>query len=92
MTAAAVSVSRARLGLLAVCEMGADLSRVAMITRSLRILDLDRQLRDLAEERGIGATTLMREILQAWVTGAGTGAVVRLADVQRVIASLARPA
>ncbi|GAB0107995.1 hypothetical protein JMUB6875_69980 [Nocardia sp. JMUB6875] len=64
-----------------------------MITRSLRIpLDLDTQLRDLAEERGIGATTLMREILQAWVTGADTSAVVRLADVQRVIASLARPA
>ena len=64
-----------------------------MITRSLRLsLDLDTALRDLAAERGIEATTLMREILQAWVTGADISAVVRLADVQRVIASLARPA
>ena len=64
-----------------------------MITRSLRLpLDLDTALRDLAAERGIGATTLMREILQAWVTDADPSAVVRLADVHRVIASLARPA
>lgn len=66
---------------------------VPMISRSLRLpLDLDERLHELAEQRGIGATTLMREILAAGVASIDSSAVVPLADVQRVIASLARPA
>jgi hypothetical protein len=68
-------------------------SAVPMISRSLRLpLDLDQRLHELAEARGIGTTTLMREILTAGVATVDSSAVVPLADVQRVIASLARPA
>ncbi|WP_028478784.1 hypothetical protein [Nocardia sp. CNY236] len=64
-----------------------------MVSRSLRLpADLYEQLHALAAERGIGATTLMREILAAGVASADNTAVVPLADVQRAIASLAHPA
>jgi predicted DNA-binding protein len=74
-------------------EMPVPDTAVPMISRSLRLpLDLDEHLHELAQARGIGTTTLMREILAAGVASIDNTAVVPLADVQRVIASLARPA
>jgi hypothetical protein len=49
-------------------------------------------LDELARERGVCATTLMRQILGAGVAELDSTAAVSLADVQRAIASLARPA
>ncbi|MFI1916794.1 hypothetical protein [Nocardia sp. NPDC020380] len=64
-----------------------------MVSRSLRLpLSLDERLRAMATERDIPHTTLMREILEAYVADADTSAVVRLSDVQRAIARLAHPA
>jgi hypothetical protein len=51
-----------------------------LVTRSLRIpLSLDER----ARERGVGATTLMRQILEAGVAELDSTAAVSLADVQR---------
>jgi predicted DNA-binding protein len=55
-------------------------------------LSLDERYRELARERGVGATTLIRQILEAGVAELDSTAAASLADVQRAIASLARPA
>ncbi|MFI6432677.1 hypothetical protein [Rhodococcus oryzae] len=51
-------------------------------------MSLDERYR----ERGVGVTTLMRQILEAGVAELDSTAAVSLADVQRAIASLASPA
>jgi predicted DNA-binding protein len=62
-----------------------------MVSRSLRVpIDLDQRVRDLAEARGVGVTTLMRQFIEAGVAELDDSAVVPLADVRRVLAALAR--
>jgi predicted DNA-binding protein len=62
-----------------------------MVSRSLRLpVDLDERLRALAQTRGIGATTLMRQLIEAGVMELDDTAVVPLADVRRALAALAR--
>jgi predicted DNA-binding protein len=64
---------------------------VPMVSRSLRLpVDLDQRIRQLAEARGVGATTLMRQFIEAGVAELDDTAVVPLADVRRVLATLAR--
>jgi predicted DNA-binding protein len=64
---------------------------VPMVSRSLRLpIDLDQRIRELAEARGVGATTLMRHIIEAGVAEFDDDAVVPLADVHRALAALAR--
>ncbi len=64
---------------------------IPMVSRSLRLpIDLDQRIRELAESRGVGATTLMRQFIEAGVAELDDTAVVPLADVHRVLAALAR--
>ncbi len=64
---------------------------VPMVSRSLRLpVDLDQRIRELAEARGVGATTLMRQFIEAGLADLDDSAVVPLADVRRVLAVLAR--
>jgi predicted DNA-binding protein len=53
-------------------------------------LDMDQRIREVAEARGIGATTLMRQFIEAGLAELDESAVVPLADVHRVLAALAR--
>jgi predicted transcriptional regulator len=74
---------------------GPDLARPdgpePMVSRSLRLpLDLDERIRAVAESRGIGATTLMREWIEKGLAELDQGATVPLADVIRVLASLSQ--
>lgn len=63
---------------------------VPMVSRSLRLsLDLDRRVRECAEVKGIGATTLMRQLIEAGLADLDDTTVVPLADVRRVLAALA---
>lgn len=63
-----------------------------MVSRSLRLpIDVDQRVRQLADARGIGATTLMRQFIEAAVIELDDTAVVPLADVRRVLATLAQP-
>ena len=65
---------------------------VPMVSRSLRLpLDVDQRIRTAAEARGIGATTLMRQFVEAGLAELDDSAVVPLAEVHRVLAALARP-
>ncbi|HET8657390.1 MAG TPA: hypothetical protein VFM55_00135 [Micromonosporaceae bacterium] len=64
---------------------------VPMVSRSLRLpVDMDQRIREAAEARGIGATTLMRQFIEAGLAELDDSAVVPLADVRRVLATLAR--
>ncbi len=63
---------------------------VPMVSRSLRLpLELDQRLRQVAAARGIGATTLMRQFIEAGLAEMDDTAVVPLADVRRLLATLA---
>ena len=65
---------------------------VPMVSRSLRLpVDVDQRIRAAAEARGIGATTLMRQFVEAGLAELDDSAVVPLAEVHRVLAALARP-
>jgi hypothetical protein len=65
---------------------------VPMVSRSLRLpVDVDQRIRTAADARGIGATTLMRQFIEAGLAELDESAVVPLAEVHRVLASLARP-
>jgi predicted DNA-binding protein len=65
---------------------------VPMVSRSLRLpIDVDQRIRVAAEARGIGATTLMRQFVEAGLAELDDSAVVPLAEVHRVLAALARP-
>ena len=64
---------------------------VPMVSRSLRLsLALDQRIREVAEARGIGATTLMRQFIEAGLADLDDTAVVPLADVRRLLSSLAQ--
>jgi predicted DNA-binding protein len=66
-------------------------TEVPMVSRSLRLpVDLDERIRHLAQARGVGATTLMRQLIEAGVMELDDTAVVPLADVRRALAALAR--
>ncbi len=72
-------------------HLAAPDSDVPMVSRSLRLpVDLDERVRELAEVRGIGATTLMRQFIEAGVAEMDETAVVPLADVHQALAALAR--
>ncbi len=65
---------------------------VPMVSRSLRLpIDVDQRIRAAADARGIGATTLMRQFVEAGLAELDDSAVVPLAEVHRVLAALARP-
>ena len=67
-------------------------SEVPMVSRSLRLpLEVDQRIRDVAQKRGVGATTLMRQFIEAGLAELDDTAVIPLADVRRVLAALARP-
>lgn len=64
-----------------------------MVSRSLRIpLELDQAVRAAADARDIPATTLMRQFIEAGLAElTADTALVPLADVRRVLATLAAP-
>ncbi|MGC9665632.1 hypothetical protein ACNTMW_03640 [Planosporangium sp. 12N6] len=62
-----------------------------MVSRSIRLpVALDERIRSVAEARGIGATTLMREWIEKGLAELDHSATVPLADVIRVLASLSQ--
>ncbi|MGH3736098.1 MAG: ribbon-helix-helix protein, CopG family [Micromonosporaceae bacterium] len=64
---------------------------VPMVSRSLRLsVDLDQRIRALAEARGVGTTTLMRQLIEAGVAELDDTAVIPLADIHQALAVLAR--
>jgi len=66
-------------------------TEVPMVSRSLRLpLDVDQRVREVARARGVGATTLMRQFVEAGLAELDETAVVPLADVRRALAALAR--
>ena len=82
----------------AVIANGADVNLpvpdtdVPMVSRSLRLpVDVDQRIRAAADARGIGATTLMRQFIEAGLVELDDSAVVPLAEVHRALAALARP-
>ncbi|BCB82442.1 hypothetical protein GCM10022251_70350 [Phytohabitans flavus] len=67
-------------------------SDVPMVSRSVRLpVDTYERVREAAEARGIGVTTLMRQWIEAGLADLDESATVSLADVRRAIASLAHP-
>jgi predicted DNA-binding protein len=75
---------------------GADLglpppdTAAPMVSRSLRLpLELDQVVREAAAARGIPPTTLMRQFIEAGVADLSDDALVPLAEVRRLLATLA---
>lgn len=67
-------------------------TEVPMVSRSVRLpLDTYERVRDAAEARGIGVTTLMRQWIEAGLADLDDSATVSLADVRRALAALAHP-
>jgi predicted DNA-binding protein len=67
-------------------------SDVPMVSRSVRLpLDTYERVREAAEARGIGVTTLMRQWIEAGLMDLDDSATVSLADVRRALAALSRP-
>jgi predicted DNA-binding protein len=65
---------------------------VPMVSRSVRLpLDTYERVREAAEARGIGVTTLMRQWIEAGLADLDDTATVSLADVRRALAALAHP-
>src|SRR5262249_60248857 len=65
---------------------------VPMVSRSLRLpVDVDQRIRAAAEARGIGATTLMRQFVEAGLADPDNSAVVPPAAVHPVLAPPAPP-
>ncbi|MBX7268331.1 hypothetical protein KIF24_21455 [Micromonospora sp. Llam7] len=63
-----------------------------MVSRSVRLpLETYERVRAVADARGIGVTTLMRQWIEAGLADLDDSATVSLADVRRAIASLAHP-
>ena len=66
-------------------------SDVPMVSRSVRLpLDTYERVRDAAEARGIGVTTLMRQWIDAGLADLDDSTTVSLADVRRALAALAQ--
>ena len=71
-------------------ELPSPDSDVPMVSRSVRLpVDTYERVREAAEARGIGVTTLMRQWIEAGLTDLDDSATVSLADVRRAIAALA---
>lgn len=65
---------------------------VAMVSRSVRLpLETYERVRQAADARGLGVTTLMRQWIEAGLADLDDSATVSLADVRRALAALARP-
>ncbi|SCL33143.1 hypothetical protein GA0074692_3502 [Micromonospora pallida] len=65
---------------------------VPMVSRSVRLpLDTYERVRAVAEARGLGVTTLMRQWIEAGLADLDDSATVSLADVRRALAALAHP-
>ena len=63
-----------------------------MVSRSLRLpLELYQRLCAAANDRGVGVTTLMRQLVEAGIAELDDSAVVTLADVRLALARVARP-
>ncbi|MEU6023239.1 hypothetical protein ACGFIK_00770 [Micromonospora sp. NPDC048871] len=63
-----------------------------MVSRSVRLpLETYERVREAADARGIGVTTLMRQWIEAGLADLDDSATVSLADVRRAIAALAQP-
>lgn len=63
-----------------------------MVSRSIRLpVETYQRVRDAADARGIGVTTLMRQWIEAGLADLDDSATVSLADVRRALASLAHP-
>jgi predicted DNA-binding protein len=66
-------------------------SDVPMVSRSVRLpLDTYERVREAAEARGLGVTTLMRQWIEAGLADLDDSTTVSLADVRRALAALAR--
>jgi predicted DNA-binding protein len=73
-------------------ELPAPDGDVPMVSRSVRLpVETYERVREAAEARGIGVTTLMRQWIEAGLADLDESATVSLADVRRAIAALARP-
>jgi predicted DNA-binding protein len=65
---------------------------VPMVSRSVRLpLDTYERVRAVADARGIGVTTLMRQWIEAGLADLDESTTVSLADVRRALAALAHP-
>ncbi len=66
-------------------------SDVPMVSRSVRLpLDTYERVREAAEARGLGVTTLMRQWIEAGLAELDDSTTVSLADVRRALAALAQ--
>ncbi len=66
-------------------------SDVPMVSRSVRLpLDTYERVREAAEARGLGVTTLMRQWIEAGLADLDDSTTVSLADVRRALAALAQ--
>lgn len=62
-----------------------------MVSRSVRLpVDTYERVRDAAEARGLGVTTLMRQWIESGLADLDDSATVSLADVRRALAALAQ--
>jgi predicted DNA-binding protein len=65
---------------------------VPMVSRSVRLpLDTYERVRNAADARGLGVTTLMRQWIEAGLADLDDSTTVSLADVRRALAALAHP-
>ncbi len=66
-------------------------SDVPMVSRSVRLpLETYERVREAAEARGLGVTTLMRQWIEAGLAELDDSTTVSLADVRRALAALAQ--
>jgi len=73
-------------------ELPAPDTDTPMVSRSVRLpLETYERVRAVADARGIGVTTLMRQWIEAGLADLDDSATVSLADVRRALASLAHP-
>ncbi|MEH1101085.1 hypothetical protein [Micromonospora sp. CPCC 205561] len=73
-------------------ELPAPDTDTPMVSRSVRLpLETYERVREAADARGIGVTTLMRQWIEAGLADLDDSATVSLADVRRALAALSRP-
>ena len=72
-------------------ELPAPDTDVPMVSRSVRLpLDTYERVREAADARGLGVTTLMRQWIEAGLADLDDSTTVSLADVRRALAALAQ--
>jgi predicted DNA-binding protein len=65
-------------------------TEIPMVSRSVRLpLDVYEAVRQAAEARGVGVTTLMRQFIEAGLAELDETAMVPLGDARRALAALA---